>query len=135
MATIPTSLWDQHNVTALVRHILATVPAESRHGTGRPFLTAYQIAIEFDRQFPVVTAALGQALGGQGQGPFALTTYLARWLPDRIYIRGITDIELGFLSPLHMTRLEFLSGEATMTATTHQAGFATTMFRLIDEND
>jgi hypothetical protein len=36
-----TSLWDQHNVTDLIRQILRSVPPDEKHGTGRPFLTTY----------------------------------------------------------------------------------------------
>jgi len=92
-------------------------------------MTTYQLAIEFTNRFPEVTEELGFRAGGQGQGPYALTTYLARWLTDRISNRGVTDIELRFLSSEHLVRLQF---DGDVMATTNQPGIDSTMFRLID---
>jgi hypothetical protein len=133
MTTTPTSLWEQHNVTNLIRQILASVAPGPQDGVGRPFMTTYQIAIEFEQRFPNVVTALGHTAGGQGQGYRALTNYIARWLPDRIVNRGVTDIEFRFLSALHMTNLEFDNGGNPVTATTNQAGFDATMFRLVGD--
>ena len=92
-------------------------------------MTAYQLAIEFTRRFAQVAADLAASTGGQGEGPYALTTYLARWLPDRISNRGVTEIELRFLSSEHLVNLQFDGG---VKATTNQPGCHSTMFRLID---
>jgi hypothetical protein len=124
--------WDQHNVTDLIRDILRSVPPDPKYGTGRPFMTTHQLAIEFANRYPQVASALGHPTGGQGQGPFALTTYIARWLPQRIGTPGAGDIELAFLAPLHLTTLKFDSNGTPLTATTNQAGYNSTMFRLID---
>lgn len=70
---------------------------------------------------------------GQGQGPFALTTYFARWLPTRITsgpLRGI--MEVRFLEPRHLVTLEFDNGATPITATTNNAGWNSTLFRLLD---
>jgi hypothetical protein len=122
------SQWDQHHVTDLVREILRDAPPDQRYGTGRAFMTTYQLAIEFTNRFPGVAGQLGFRAGGQGEGPYALTTYLARWLPDRIS-RGVVDIELRFLSSDHLVSLQF---DGNVTATTNQPGHDSTMFRLID---
>jgi len=123
--------WDQHNVTDLIREILRSLPADQQYGTGRPFLTSYQIAIELTGRFPRVAAALGHPTGGEGHGPYALTTYVARWLPDRIG-RGATDIEMRFLAPDHLVAIQFDDAGSTIDATTNRAGFNSTMFRAID---
>jgi hypothetical protein len=123
------SQWDQHNLTDLIRDILRTIPQDTTYGTGRAFLTTYQIAIEFAQRNPQIVAALGYSVGGEGEGPYALTNYIARWLPDRMQ-RGATDIEMGLLDPQHMVSLAFDDNDVTRTATTNQAGFNTTMFRL-----
>lgn len=124
------SLWDQHGVTDLIRQILSSPPPDQMYGVGRPFMTTYQLSIEFVRRFPQVAAALGHSAGGEGQGPYAITTYLARWLPDRI-ARGVTDIEFRFLASQDMVSLQFEANGSLITATTHQAGFDATMFRYI----
>tara|TARA_R110002167_G_scaffold22388_2_gene80261 strand:- start:838 stop:1227 length:390 start_codon:yes stop_codon:yes gene_type:complete len=126
-----TSLWDTNRVTHLVRQILQSHHPDPTYGTGRPFLTTYQLAIEFSDQFPQVAAILAQQTGGEGHGPYALTTYLARWLPDRIRHRGVTDIELRFLAPIHIAGIQLQSGQSIISTTTDQAGFNTTMFRYI----
>jgi hypothetical protein len=123
-------MWDAHNMTDLIRDLLRAVPPEAKYGTGRPFLMTYQIAIEFTRLNPVVAAALAHTTGGEGEGPYALTTYIARWLPDRI-TRGATDIEMRFLSPQDLINLQFNDGGTVRTATTNQAGWNSTMFRLV----
>jgi hypothetical protein len=125
------SLWDQHNMTDLIRQILGTAAPDAVYNTGRPFLTTYQIAIELERRFPQVVANLNHALGGSGQGPYAITTYIARWLPDRIMNRGVADIELRFLAPNDLTTLEFDNQGTMMAATTNQSGFNSTMFRYV----
>ena len=47
---VPMSIWQDHSIEARFRDILASVPDEGHH-FGRPFLSAYQIAIAFDQQF------------------------------------------------------------------------------------
>jgi len=126
--------WDQHNIDDLIRQILASVLPETKYGTGRPFMTTYQIAIEFARRFPNVVVALGHAVGGEGQGPFGLTVYFARWLPTRITsgpLRGI--MEVRFLEPRHLVALEFDNNGTPLAATTNKAGWNSTMFRLLDD--
>ncbi len=44
-----TSLWEQHNIGDRIIQILREVEDEGHH-FGRPFLTAYQLAIEFDNR-------------------------------------------------------------------------------------
>ena len=127
------SLWEQHNVTDLIRQILIDIRPKPNYGSGRPFMTTYQIAVEFVIRFPAVAALLAPSTGGQGQGPYALTTYLGRWLPDRILKRSVTDIELRFLSPQHLRKLEFDNLGAEMLATSNQAGFDSTMFRYTEK--
>ena len=126
------SLWDQHNVTTCLRQILRSYVPDAKYGTRRPFLTTYQLAIEFSRTFPQVASAITAATGGEGNGPYALTTYLARWLPDRIMNRGVTDIELRFLAPTHISTIELDDGQTNIVTTTDKAGFNSTMFRAID---
>jgi hypothetical protein len=128
------SLWDQHNVTGLIRDILRSVPQHTQYSAGRPFMTTYQLAIEFANRHPQVASALAPSTGGQGQGPFALTTYIARWLPQRIRTQSEPDLELAFLAPLHLSTLECDNNGVPMAATTNQAGWNSTMFRFIDNS-
>lgn len=129
------SLWDQYDVTNCVRQILRSYTPDTTYSTGRPFLTTYQLAIEFTHQFPQIANTITASTGGEGHGPYALTTYLARWLPDRITNRGVTDIELRFLAPTHISSIQLDSGQTIISTTTDQAGFNSTMFRAIEANN
>jgi hypothetical protein len=63
-----------------------------------------------------------------------LTVYFARWLPTRITggpLKGI--MEVRFLEPRHLVALEFDNNGAPLTATTNKAGWNSTMFRLLDD--
>jgi hypothetical protein len=127
------SAWSRHNIDRLVWDILyGSVQAERKYGTGRPFMTTYQIAIEFARRYPNVVTSMGHAVGGRRRGPFALTVYLARWLPTRITwgpLQGI--MEVRFLAPNDLITLEFDNNGTSLTATTNEARWNSTMFRLL----
>jgi len=126
------SIWDQHEVTNVIRQILQRAKTDDVYGTGRRFLTAYQIAIDLAKNHALVAAAIGHATGGEGHGPFAITTYVARWLPDRIKRGMANDIEMQFLSSEHLSAVEFDNYGSPMTATANQAGFDMIMFRIRD---
>lgn len=124
------SKWDRWDVTGMVRDILMSAPADDKYGTGRPFMTTYQIAAELFARYPDAAQGIGLPPGGRGDGPYALTTFLARWLPDRIAKRGATDIEMAFLSPCRLESIEVARlGGGVMVATTNTADFNSTMFR------
>lgn len=125
MATQPK--WDRYGITALLRDILRTAPSDARYRSGRAFLTAYQLTIEFSNRHPQIAQAITPRTGGQGQGPYALTTYIARQLSDRIRRGVVTDIALSFLASSNLASLEFAGG---LRATTTQRNHASIMFRL-----
>jgi hypothetical protein len=123
------SLWDTHEVTDHITEILREVPQDLERGTGRAFITAYQLAIEFNRRWPQLAAELpGGSVGGEGQGPFALTTYLARWLPLRMS-QGEVAGEFAFLGSQDIVNIEFADG---INPTTIGSDQALTIFRLVE---
>lgn len=130
-----TSFWDQHGLTALVRSILGAVPSDPHPdaGTGRMFLTTYQIVIEIGRQQPAVITAYAAAFppggaGGAGAGPHAFTKYLAQNLSRLIRSGAVTDAEMRFLAGDHLTNISFDNEGEPMEMTTRNR---VTMFRLI----
>lgn len=127
-----TSFWDQHGLSALVRSILAAVPADPHKtaGTGRMFLTTYQIVIEIERQQPAVVTAYAAAFppGGAGTGPHAFTKYLAQNLSRLIRSGAVTDAEMRFLAGDHLTNISFDNEGEPMEMTTKNR---VTMFRLV----
>lgn len=102
--------WWDSTVEDNIRTILASVYYERnpRHHLGRPFLTAYQLAIEFEERFPELVNHIGLATGGRGIGVHqSLAQQLARGLSQRIRSGHIQDIEGGFLSDLHRHDISF----------------------------
>jgi hypothetical protein len=121
-------------MTERIREILRSVPidkgAEGRYHTGRPFLTAHQIAIEFARRFPEVMDHLYPEHRQEGQGTFSSATDIARQLASRIRRRECADIEIAFLSHLHIEDITFDDRGRIITPTDKKR---LTMFRLIGE--
>ena len=101
--------WEDYHVENHVREILGGLESNPPgHHLGRPFLTAYQLAIEFDRRAPEIRRDKGWPIGGLGVGQHtSLAQYLARQLSRRIESGSITDIEGGFLSDLRLADLSF----------------------------
>ena len=59
------SLWQQLDIEEKLIQVLHDIPdAAPEHHLGRPFLTAYQIAIEFALFFPQDVAQIGFPIGG-----------------------------------------------------------------------
>lgn len=100
------------------------------HHFGRPFLTAYQIAIEFARRHPQIVAELGVPLGGQGTGQQnSLAQYLAGQLSRTV--RGNPDgpIEGAFLSNQHLADVSFAAEGGPIRSSLTDSGFPLSMFR------
>lgn len=81
------SKWADHDMDDRILAILSDVPINNPngHAFGRPFLTAYQVAIEFERRWPDAFVAIGKPLGGSGSGQYdTLAQYIANQLSRRI---------------------------------------------------
>ena len=106
------SIWEDYAIEARVRGILDVPPRDPGHHFGRPFLTAYQIAISFAECFHADYLLIGKQIGGKGTGPsHSLAQYLARELSDRIKNGRMTGIEGADLHGIHLKKLEYRSGE------------------------
>ena len=69
------------------------------HPLGRPFMSAYQIAIRFAEAHPQHPSVKNREVGGQGRGPaHSLAQRIAIFLSKAIKDRKTHDIEGGFLS-------------------------------------
>jgi hypothetical protein len=125
------SKWQQHDIETKVINILGETPEDAGgHHFGRPFLTAYQIAIEFAHRHPEIVRALGHPVGGEGIGVrYSLASYLAKQLSDRIR-DGRVPIEGGFLSNKHLHAITFdHNGERIISSLT-DTNYTLSMFRL-----
>ncbi|MFC5290928.1 hypothetical protein ACFPM7_28090 [Actinokineospora guangxiensis] len=116
MSVDVTTLWQRLAVEAKVVEILEAVPciAPVPHQLGRPYLTAYQIAIRLDERHPEVAHELGVEIGGRGVGRnFSLASYLGRQLSELVRRDqdGTHPIEGAFLSSQSVTALTYIDAK------------------------
>jgi hypothetical protein len=127
------SNWENYNIYTKVRAILSEVEYHNpEHHFGSPFLTAYQLAIEFARRHQPEFARLGYQVGGIGIGEQnSLTKYLAHELSTRIKSNEITDIEGGFLSNLHLDNIILDNAGQKIVSSLTKTKTDLSMFRLL----
>ncbi len=103
------STWERYSIEARIRDILSSVPLrEPNHHFGRPFLTAYQIAISFAELHRPAFDAIGLCIGGRDIGEKeSLAKYFANQLSRRIRSGAITDIEGRDLDLRHLRTLAY----------------------------
>ena len=83
-----------------LRRILQECPEyKPGHHLGRPFMSAYQIAIRFAERHPQHPQVRKLDVGGRGRGPGpSLAQRVAKFLSGVIKHRKASDIEGGFIS-------------------------------------
>lgn len=133
------SVWESESVQDAVVEVLGAVHLNNPQGHhfGRPYLTAYQLAIEVDASHPNVRAALGVEVGGTGAGErSSLAQYLARELSRRINrANQAFPVEGAFVSNEHLTALSYRKSDGReMTSTLTGTGFDLSLFRLRAES-
>ena len=128
------SQWQEYNLEEKITQILSDVPDYAPdHHLGRPFLTAYQIAIEFAHRYPEDFARLGFPVGGIGIGQrSSLAQYLAKRLSDGIKAERITHIAGSFLSNQHLNDIYFDNDGESIRSSLTSTQFTLSMFRLRD---
>jgi len=125
-----TSLWQQHHIEDRVIQILRDFEDEGHH-FGRPFLTAYQLAIEFDRRNHDIVTQLGKEVGGAGTGEHtSMAQYLALELSRYIRDNGEYPIEGAFISNQYVRELSYNHGNEIITSSLTGTGYSLSMFRL-----
>lgn len=126
------SQWEDLNIQASIEEILSNVPTlEPDHHFGRPFMTAYQIAIEFARNYPRQFEQLNVPVGGKDTGQYySLAQYLARELSGRISNEHIRNIEGRFISNLHITEMTFNDNGTPVRSSISGNQAALSMYRL-----
>ena len=125
------SRWQAFGFEQRIREILASVPAHAEgHHFGRPYLTGYQIAIEFARRYPDDVEQIGLPLGGVGVCAHnSLAQYIAQQLSRLIGAGVLNDLEGAFLSDAHLTALSFRRG-AERISSSLIGNWDAAMFRL-----
>jgi hypothetical protein len=124
------SLWEQHNIENRLIRILREVDDEGHH-FDRPFLTAYQLAMEFDRRHHDIVVDCGYQVGGAGIGERnSLAQYLAGELSRRTRDDPDYPIEGAFISNQDVKELSYNYGQEVITSSLTGSGYGLSMFRL-----
>lgn len=127
------SIWSDHDVEAKIVEVLTGLPTiNDAHHFGRPFMSAYQLAIELHRLHPDVAEALDQPVGGAGVGQRnSLAQYLARQLSGRIRDDPHYMVEGAFISNRDVMELRYQATDGTpMRSSLTGSGFDLSLFRL-----
>lgn len=100
--------WDKYRIAEKLMRILDVESYDPEHHFGRPFLTAYQIAILFKNMYPEIYVRLNKPLGGKGTGiHHSLAQYLARMLSQHIKNGSLPNIEGRFLQMNNISCMTF----------------------------
>jgi len=127
------SHWQEYNIDEKIINILRAHESQGHH-FGRPFLTAYQLAIEFALRHPDIVSCLGKPVGGADVGRRdSLAQYLALELSNKIKAGDIAQIEGRFLSNQHINDISFKKDRETIHSSISGSRLALSMFRLCDE--
>lgn len=126
------SRWEEMQFEERIRSILDEIQyVRPDHHMAPPFLTAYQIAIEFACRFPDDFQTTGLPVGGQGIGEHnSLAQYIAHELSRRIQSQEIRDIQGGFLSNKHLMGISFDNCGTRIDSSLTEGQFDLSMFRL-----
>jgi hypothetical protein len=126
-------MWDALQMSAKISQILNVQSYDPGHHFGRPFLTPYQIAIRFQKQFPSDVSTIGKPIGGKGTGQQdSLAQYIALELSRRISDGRITSIEGRFLFQENLHTLQYEVGGGIIESSPMRPSDLS-MFRLLDD--
>ncbi len=126
------SQWNNLRFEERIREILQEVVYyREGHHLGRPFLSPYQIAIEYASRYPADYRETGLAIGGKGIGESnSLAKYIAGQLSRRIQSGELSDIEGGFISNNHLNEISFNNGSIKITSSLTDTEYDLSIFRL-----
>lgn len=127
------SVWEERQVEATVLEVLSAVPTRNEsHHFGRPFITAYQLAIGVHALDPQLAATMNVPVGGAGTGQqSSLTQYLARELSQRAKVDSAYPIEGAFVSNENVLDMVFQGpAGAPLHSSAQEGGWDLSLFRL-----
>lgn len=124
--------WEKYQFEKRIREILKDQQyCKTEHPFGRPFMTPYQIAIEFSRRHPDDFKKIGLQVGGADIGERnSLAQYIAGQLSRRIGSELI-DIEGGFISNLYLNNIFFDNKGTEIKSSLTETQYDLSIFRFI----
>ena len=127
------TIWDTYQLGQKIVEVLGCIEYEvPDHHFGRPFVTAYQLAVLFKERFPEDFEKLRFPIGGKNSGvQFSLASYLGRQLSGKIKSGELAeDVEGCFLSNRKLRPIEVVADAATITSSLSGSNSGVSMFRL-----
>ncbi|MDP9401793.1 MAG: hypothetical protein M3P85_00340 [Actinomycetota bacterium] len=128
------SHWAEHELGGKVVEILGAVHCNNDvHHFGRPFVSAYQLAIELQLRHPDTVTAIGKPIGGAGVGQHnSLAQYLSNELSKQIKAQGDAHpVEGAFFSNEKVRDIGFKGPDnTTVTSSLTGTDFDMALFRL-----
>ena len=125
------NFWADHDLGGKIVDVLTEVTYfRPDHHFGRPFLTAYQLAILIKARFPDTFQCYGHPIGGKGSGDRnSFSRYLANQLSQKILNGQLTNIEGGFLSNRQLADIEFNDGDELVVSSLTESQYDLSMYR------
>lgn len=121
------SLWKSENIEAKVINILQNINTPDSHHFGRPFVSAYQLAIDFEKNYPDTVNKLGLEMGGKGSGLYkSLPQYLALQISKHI---STLPLEASFLCSKYVDEFRF-NYDHELVSSLNDSQYGLSMFRL-----
>jgi len=134
------SIWDKHDlenkIVAILEQVKPTEPGAKSHHFGKPFLSAYQIAIAMQRAHPETVAAIGKPIGGSGTGQQdSLAQYLSHQLSQRIKrMGGDYPIEGAFFANADALEIAFRGVDGSpLSSSLVGTGFHMALYRIRED--
>jgi hypothetical protein len=127
------SYWSNLDIEDKITTILKNVKYPiANHPFGKPFMTVYQIAIEFKKYYPSEYFIIGKDIGGKGLGQ---KTSLAQYLANQLAIHQnqLVNIECGFLADDRLNELTFEEhGGNKIESSLRGSGYGVSIYRYIE---
>jgi hypothetical protein len=125
------SKWEEYQMESKIQDILDNQEyPKADHHLKRPFLSAYQIAIEYARRHRADFESFGMQIGGKGIGEHSsFSQYIGRELSRRLKEPALPNIEGGFFSNVHLNDIEFSSIDGPIHSSATEGQYPLSVFR------
>lgn len=123
--------WDKLKMEERIQVILdKQVYPKLSHHLERPFLSAYQIAIEYAQLYPTDFNSFNLQVGGKGIGRHSsFSQYIGRELSRRLKEHTLPYVQGGFFSNTHLANIEFSSIDGPIHSSATESQYPVSIFR------